>query len=105
MKLWDKGTTTLESIHQFTVGNDREMDKRLAPYDIQGTIAHITMLSNGGLFPKSELENVAHELKILLAEVEKSDFTIPHEVEDIHSWVELKLTEKLGNIGKMVHTS
>jgi len=105
MKLWDKGNTTSEKIHRFTVGNDREMDKRLAPYDIQGTIAHVTMLSECGLFPKSELAQVIEVCNQLLLCVQEPSFSIPDEVEDIHSWVELKLTEQLGNTGKMVHTA
>ena len=105
MKLWDKGTATAELVHRFTVGNDREMDKRLAPFDIQGTIAHVTMLSECGLFPKSELTGVVNELVYLLEHVKTADFAVPEDVEDIHSWVEIQLTEKLGDIGKMVHTA
>jgi len=105
MKLWDKGIATAELVHRFTVGNDREMDKRLAPFDIQGTIAHVTMLSECGLFPKSELIKVVNELTNLLHVVQSEDFSIPENVEDIHSWVEIQLTEKLGDMGKMVHTA
>lgn len=105
MKLWDKGTSTAELVHRFTVGNDREMDKRLAPFDIQGTIAHVTMLSECGLFPKAHLEEVVNELDYLLTVVKNETFEIPENVEDIHSWVEIQLTEKLGDIGKMVHTA
>ncbi|HDR52571.1 MAG TPA: argininosuccinate lyase, partial [Mariniphaga anaerophila] len=49
MKLWEKGTTINEAIEKFTVGKDRELDVYLAPYDILGSMAHVTMLESVGL--------------------------------------------------------
>ena len=54
-KLWDKGFKEDERIDAFTVGNDRELDHELAPYDIMGTMAHITMLNSIGLISDDEL--------------------------------------------------
>ena len=52
MKIWDKGFDNDARVDTFTVGKDRELDLLLAPYDIEGTMAHITMLSEVGLLPK-----------------------------------------------------
>lgn len=105
MKLWDKGLPTAEAVHRFTVGNDREMDRRLAPFDIQGTKAHVTMLASCGLLPADELPGLIKALETLEAEAIHSDFAIPVELEDIHSWVEYRLVELVGESGKKVHTA
>lgn len=103
-KLWDKGFNVSKRIEDFTVGKDRELDLLLAPYDIQGTIAHITMLESVGLLGKDELETLTKELKSILKMAENGSFRIDDDVEDVHSQVELMLTEKLGDLGKKVHT-
>lgn len=104
MKLWDKGYSADEKIVNFTIGLDREMDIHLAPYDILGTMAHITMLENVGLLGKEELPLLLNELKALYAQAINGDFVIEEGIEDVHSQVELMLTRKLGDIGKKVHT-
>ena len=65
MKLWDKGTSVDQRIEDFTVGRDRELDVYLAPFDILGTMAHITMLESVGLLEKSELKDLLIDLKRL----------------------------------------
>ncbi len=104
MKLWDKGFSTDSRIEKFTVGKDRELDLLLAPYDILGTIAHTTMLSEVGLLPKEDLALILPELRKLYAKAEAGEFIIEDGVEDVHSQVEFLLTEKLGDLGKKVHT-
>ena len=64
-KLWDKGFKEDERIDAFTVGNDRELDHELAPYDIMGTMAHITMLESVGLLSKEDLDKLLPVLKEL----------------------------------------
>ena len=103
-KLWDKGYDEDARIDAFTVGKDRELDLELAPYDILGTMAHITMLESVGLLPKADLELLLPELKALYSEASEGRFEIEPDVEDVHSQVELMLTRKLGDIGKKVHT-
>lgn len=103
-KLWDKGFKVDEKIDRFTVGHDREMDLYLSQYDIMGTMAHITMLSEQGLLPKEDLAVLIPELKALYAQAREGNFVIEDGIEDIHSQVELMLTRKLGDIGKKVHT-
>ena len=104
MKLWDKGYTVDEKIDEFTVGNDRVLDLSLAPYDIMGTMAHITMLESVGLLSKEDLDALLPELKAIYAKAEAGEFEIEDGIEDVHSQVELMLTRKLGDIGKKVHT-
>lgn len=104
MKLWDKGITTNEFVEKFTVGLDRELDIYLAPYDVLGTMAHITMLESVNLLEKQELDELLAELKLIYLNIEKGDFSIEDGIEDVHSQVELMLTQKLGDVGKKVHS-
>lgn len=104
MKLWDKGFSTDGKIEEFTVGKDRELDLLLAPYDILGTIAHTAMLSERGLLSKEEFSLLLPELKSIYALTEAGKMQIAEGVEDIHSQVEFMLTERLGDLGKKVHT-
>ncbi len=104
MKLWDKGIKVNEKVETFTVGKDREMDLYLAPFDILGTMAHITMLENVGLLEKDELDKLLSELQKIYAEAKKGNFIIEDGIEDVHSQVEMMLTERLGDIGKKVHS-
>ncbi len=103
-KLWDKGYDEDALIDAFTVGHDRELDLELAPYDILGTMAHITMLESVGLLPKADLELLLPELRALYSQASEGKFEIDPDVEDVHSQVELLLTRSLGDIGKKVHT-
>ena len=102
MKIWSKGFDNAPEIDAFTVGKDRELDLMLAPWDILGTMAHITMLSEVGLLGKDELAQLLPELKKLHQEAVEGRFTI--EGEDVHSEVEARLTAALGDVGKKVHT-
>ncbi len=104
MKLWDKGTSVDKRIEEFTVGRDRELDVFLAPFDILGTMAHITMLESVGLLEQDELKKLLSELKALYAKANAGDFEIEEGIEDVHSQVELLLTRQLGDVGKKVHS-
>ena len=104
MKLWDKGFAVDEKIDRFTVGKDRELDLYLAPYDVLGTMAHITMLESVGLLEKAELDALLPELKAIYKQACEGSFVIEDDIEDVHSQVELMLTRKLGDLGKKVHT-
>jgi len=102
MKIWNKGFDDDARVDAFTVGKDRELDLLLAPFDIEGTMAHITMLSEAGLLPADDLARLLPALEELHQEALEGRFTISGE--DVHSEVEARLTEKLGDIGKKVHT-
>ena len=104
MKLWEKNFEINKEIERFTVGRDREMDLYLAKYDVLGSMAHITMLESIGLLEKEELKPLLAELKNIYHLAEKGEFTIEDGVEDVHSQVEMLLTEKLGDLGKKIHS-
>lgn len=103
-KLWDKGYGIDRLIEQFTVGNDRQLDLRLARYDVQGTLAHIEMLQTIGLLEAGELAVLTTELHRIADDIERGDFTIEEGIEDVHSEVEHLLTGRLGAIGKKIHS-
>ena len=103
-KLWDKGFDTNALVEDYTVGNDQELDMRLAKYDVQGSLAHIRMLETIGLLTAEELEVLVAGLEQIASEIEAGDFRIEPESEDIHSQVELILTRRLGDVGKKIHS-
>lgn len=102
-KLWDKGFEPDALIEKFTVGNDRDLDLRLARYDVLGSMAHIKMLQSIGLLEKDELDTLLAGLEEILATIEAGDFHIDDDVEDVHSQVEFMLTKRLGDLGKKIH--
>lgn len=104
MKLWQKNITTSRAVETFTVGNDREMDIYLAPFDVQGSLAHIKMLESIGLLTTAEWTVLSAELKNIYKEIEAGTFSLEDGVEDIHSQVELLLTKRLGEVGKKIHS-
>jgi argininosuccinate lyase len=105
MKLWQKENTSVSAlIENFTVGRDKEFDLLLAKYDVQGSIAHVTMLGEVGLMTPEEATLAVKALHDILAEVENGQFSINEQVEDVHSQVELLLTERIGDTGKKIHS-
>ena len=90
-KLWDKGYEPDKMIEEYTVGDDRELDMRLARYDVEGSLAHIAMLETIGLLTAEELEKLTAGLKEIAAEIEAGRFEIEPGTEDVHSQVELML--------------
>ena len=105
MKLWQKeSTSTSELVEKFTVGRDKEFDLLLAKHDVQGSIAHVTMLGEVGLMTKEEATTAVNALKEIAAEVESGKFRIEENIEDVHSQVEMLLTKRIGDIGKKIHS-
>ena len=103
-KLWEKSVQVDRDVERFTVGKDREMDLYLAPFDILGSLAHISMLQSIGLLTTEELKQLTEELRNIYRDTETGKFLIEEGVEDVHSQVELLLTRKLGDIGKKIHS-
>ena len=103
-KLWDKGFEPDRMIEEYTVGQDRELDMRLARYDVEGSLAHIAMLEKIGLLTREELETLTAGLREIAAEIEAGRFEIEPGTEDVHSEVELMLTRRLGDAGKKIHS-
>lgn len=104
MKLWDKGFEPDKMIEEFTVGNDRQLDLRLAHYDVEGSMAHIRMLESIGLLQADELEKLLAALADIREAIDRGEFTIEEGVEDVHSQVEFMLTARLGDLGKKIHS-
>lgn len=102
--LWSKGVAATELVEEFTVGNDRILDMRLAKHDVKGSKAHIQMLKTIGLLEESEEQELQKGLDTILEEIKAGDFKLNDNVEDIHSQVEFLLTERLGDIGKKIHS-
>ncbi|MCP5441347.1 MAG: argininosuccinate lyase [Chromatiaceae bacterium] len=81
-----------------------EFDQRLAPYDIQGSIAHATMLARQGILSEAERDAIVAGLERILARIEAGEFTWSVALEDVHMNVEAALTEDIGIAGKKLHT-
>lgn len=113
MKLWQKNNETPlgdggkgdMGVGTFTVGNDRELDLSLAPFDVLGSLAHIQMLASIGLLTKKELQTLQKGLKEIYKEIQSGKFKLDDDVEDIHSQVEFLLTKKFGDSGKKIHSA
>ncbi|MDC1011952.1 argininosuccinate lyase [Flavobacteriaceae bacterium] len=105
MKLWQKGAAAHEKVDHFTVGKDREYDLVLAQYDCQASSAHAEMLSKIGLIRPEEAEQLVAFLTEIQQQAEAGTFTIEKEFEDMHSKIEHVLTERLGDLGKKIHTA
>ena len=81
-----------------------EFDRRLAPYDIQGSIAHASMLKRIGLLSDTEHQAIVGGLEDILGQIEQGDFHWSVQLEDVHMNVEARLTDRIGEAGKKLHT-
>ncbi|WP_118193643.1 argininosuccinate lyase [Albibacterium indicum] len=104
MKLWEKDSQIENIVEKFTVGKDRELDHQLARADVIGSLAHTQMLESIGLLTSEELDHIHKELKTIYREIDEGDFKIEENVEDIHSQIEILLTERIGDAGKKIHS-
>lgn len=104
MKLWDKGTQADKTIEKFTTGDDYIRDKELLPYDCRGTAAHVKMLAQQGFLTKTECKNLLSELEVIKSEALEGKIEIPIEMEDCHTYIENRLSEKFNEAGKKTHT-
>ena len=102
--LWSKGAEAAAAVENFTVGDDRVLDLRLAKYDVQGSRAHIRMLESIGLLTAGELTALTSGLDEIEKDIDAGRFTLENDVEDIHSQIELLLTRRIGDIGKKIHS-
>lgn len=103
-KLWEKNIQVNSDVERYTVGRDREMDLYLAPFDVLGSMAHITMLESIGLMTSEDLKLLLSSLKEIYSDAVEGRFRIEDDVEDVHSQVELMLTRRLGDVGKRIHS-
>lgn len=105
MKLWQKDNSSVNDlIEKFTVGRDKEFDLLLARYDVQGSIAHVTMLKEVGLMNEKDAEAAIAGLNQIYDEILDGKFSIEEGIEDVHSQVEFLLTQRVGEAGKQIHS-
>lgn len=105
MKLWQKDNTSVsDRVMQFTIGKDNDYDMLLARYDVLGSLAHAAMLQRVGLLTSTEYDGISAALQQILSDIEAGNFRLRDGVEDIHSQIELMLTEQLGDTGKKIHS-
>jgi len=81
-----------------------EFDKRLAQWDIQGSLAHAEMLCQSGVLPASDLDAIRQGMAEILAEIEAGKVEWSLDLEDVHMNIERRLTDKIGDAGKRLHT-
>ena len=105
MKLWQKSILTSELVEKFTQGKDKEMDLYLAKYDVLGSLAHIKMLQEIQILSYPEWELLSSELKKIFVEIETNKFLFDENMEDIHSLIEFRVTQAVGDAGKKIHTA
>ncbi len=103
-KLWEKGYKPNREIEEFTVGDDYILDQKLLKYDCKASIAHAMMLAKVGILTKAEVEKLVKELNEIIKLSEQGKFTVEKEQEDSQTAIENWLTEKLGDLGKKLHT-
>lgn len=103
-KLWDKGQTVNKLIEKFTVGDDYLLDQMLVPFDCQASIAHAQMLGKINILNKEEVNRLVDVLSEIKKLNQSGKFTILPEHEDCHTAIELYLVNKLGDLGKKIHT-
>jgi argininosuccinate lyase len=89
-------------VERFTASVD--FDRRLAFHDIQGSIAHATMLARVGVLGEDECDAILSGLEEIRGEIERDEFEWSVQLEDVHMNIEARLTDKIGITGKKLHT-
>jgi argininosuccinate lyase len=102
-RLWDKGLPLDERILRFTAGEDHRLDQRLVEYDVRASIAHARMLEKQGLLGSGDCAAICAGLEALAAEHAAGQWAIELADEDVHSALERRLTERIGEAGGRVH--
>lgn len=105
MKLWQKTYNLNNEVEKFTTDDDKTFDLMLSKYDVIGNIAHAKMLNKIGILNQDELIILIDELQNILITIENNEFEIDDNIEDVHSQIEYLLTQKLGEVGKKIHTA
>ncbi len=103
-QLWGGRFTKETDKNVYLFNASINFDKRLYKQDIEGSIAHATMLSRQGIISEEEKDSIVKGLNDIRNELENGTLEITEEYEDIHSFVEAKLTERIGDAGKKLHT-
>ena len=104
MKLWGGRFRKEENKLMEEFNKSFEFDKVLYKQDIEGTIAHVYMQGVCGLLSKEECETITKELIKIKADIENGDLILEGNYEDIHSFIEINLIQRIGEVGKKLHT-
>ncbi|MFQ7752339.1 MAG: argininosuccinate lyase [Acutalibacteraceae bacterium] len=105
MKLW-KGRFQKEADPKTNDFNSSiSVDSRMVKEDIEGSIAHATMLGACGIIAQSESDKICAELEKIAADIESGALHIDPDAEDIHTFIEGELTARIGDAGKRLHTA
>ncbi len=104
MKLWGGRFTkeTNQLVHNFNASIS--YDQKFYKQDIRGSIAHVTMLAKQGILSEDEKDEIVRGLTDIQKDIEDGTLTITPEYEDIHSFVEATLIQRIGDVGKKLHT-
>ena len=102
-RLWDKGGKLDRLVHRFTVGDDPELDRHLVHWDCLGSAAHARTLERAAILTSDECKSLLAGLGEIDALSADDRFDIPDELEDCHTAIEARLTERCGDIGKKIH--
>jgi argininosuccinate lyase len=102
-RLWDKGLPLDERILRFTAGEDHRLDERLVEYDARASIAHARMLEQQKLLSTADCKSICAGLEALAAAHAAGEWSIELADEDVHSALERRLTERIGDAGGRVH--
>jgi len=103
-KLWDKGYSIDPEIERFTVGEDYLLDRDLVRADVAGSAAHAVMLARIGILTPRERDRLLAGLRAVLKDHRAGRFAIRPDQEDVHTAIEERLTARLGDLGKKLHT-
>ncbi len=104
MRLWGDDVKVDLRIEDFTAGDDRVLDHELIPFDCMASQAHARMLARVGLLEQDEARKLVAELEEMISLWQQGQFSIRRDQEDCHTAIEERLTERLGDIGKKIHT-
>ncbi|MBP3241692.1 MAG: argininosuccinate lyase [Oribacterium sp.] len=104
MKLWGGRFTEAEDALTEAFNESLSFDKRMYKQDITGSIAHARMLGNQGIISKEDSEEIVKGLRGILHDIEEGKLQIGGDAEDIHSFIEAELTQRIGEAGKRLHT-
>ena len=104
MKLWGGRFTKEENTLVNEFNASLRFDRRFFIQDIRGSIAHVTMLGKQGILTEEEVEKIRTTLMQIRIELERGELAFDEDAEDIHSFIEATLTERIGEAGKKLHT-
>ena len=104
-KLWDKGYEVDQEVEAFTTGDDYLLDRELVEADCIASIAHARMLARIGVLTHDEAGQLADELRLIASASRAGSFTVQPADEDCHTAIENRLVERLGDLGKKIHTA